>query len=134
MAPVTDAHVNTDLPLVPRGVRGMVLFQRFTGARPGEAVTLRMADIDSTTDVWTYTPTAHKNTWREKAHTVAIGPRGRQLLEEYKPADPDAPVFPTAGGTAYTVSGYRQAVERACDRVFPPPAPLAQRDGETVAA
>ncbi len=133
VAPVALAAIETVLPLVPRGVRGLIQFQRFTGARPGEAVALRMRDIDTTGDTWTYRPTAHKNTWRGKARTIAIGPRGQQLLEEYKPADPNAPVFPTAENTAYTVSGYRQAVERACDRMFPPPAPLAQREDETAA-
>lgn len=115
-------------------MRGLVLFQRLTGARPGEAVALCMKDIDTTGDVWTYSPAAHKNTWRGKGRTIAIGPRGRQLLEQFKPADPDAPVFPTADGTAYTVSGYRQAVKRACDRVFHPPAPPVQQEDETVAA
>jgi len=36
-------------------------------------------------------------------------------------------------GTHYTVDSYRRAVERACDKAFPPPAPLARREGETVA-
>ena len=134
VAPVTDEQVDIVLPLVPRGVRGLIQFQRFTGARPGEAVALRMKDIDTSGETWTYKPTAHKNAWRGKCRTIAIGPRGKQLLEEYKPTNPNEPVFPTAEGTAYTVSGYRQAVERACDRAFPPPAPLAQREDETVAA
>jgi integrase len=134
VAPVTDADVEVALPLVPRGVRGLILFQRFTGARPGEAVALRMRDIDTTGDTWTYRPAAHKNTWRGKGRTIAIGPRGQRLLEEHAPADPNAPMFPTSDGTAYTVSGYRQAVERACDRAFPPPAPLAQREEETATA
>ena len=133
VAPVALASIETVLPLVPRGVRGLVLFQRFTGARPGEAVALRMRDIDTTGDTWTYRPTAHKNTWRGKARTISIGPRCQQLLEEFRPADPNAPVFPTAENKAYTVSGYRQAGERACDRAFPPPAPLAQRADETAA-
>ncbi len=133
VAPVALASIESVLPLVPRGVCGLILFQRYTGARPGEAVSLRMKDIDTSGTAWTYRPTAHKNTWRGKSRTIAIGPRGKQLLEEYKPADPNAPVFPTAENTAYTVSGYRQAVERACDRVFPPPAPLAQREDETAA-
>ena len=33
-------------------------------------------------DVWTYRPAAHKNAWRGKGRTVAIGPRGRALLAE----------------------------------------------------
>ncbi|QJW98538.1 tyrosine-type recombinase/integrase [Frigoriglobus tundricola] len=133
VAPVTDAQVDVILPLVPRGVRGLILFQRYTGARPGEAVALRMKDIDTSGAVWTYSPTAHKNAWRGKRRTIAIGPRGRQLLEEFKPSDPNAPVFPTTDNTAYTVSGYRQAIERACDRAFPPPTPLSQGEDETAA-
>jgi integrase len=133
VTPVTDAHVDAVAPLVSRGVRGLIQFQRLTGARPGEACSLCMKHIDTTGTAWAYNPTSHKNKWRGKSRTIAIGPRGKQLLVEYQPTDPDKPVFPTAEGTAYTVSGYRQAVERACDRAFPPPAPLAQREDETVA-
>jgi integrase len=131
VVPVADAAVDAVLPLVPRGVRGLIQFQRYTGARPGEAVALRTRDIDTSGDPWVYRPAAHKNAWRGKARAIAVGPRCRRLLDEYRPADPDAPVFPTADGTGYTVSGYRQAVERACDRAFPPPAPLAHREDET---
>ena len=53
VAPVTNAHVDVVVPLVPRGVRGLILFQRFTGARPGEAVVLRMRDIDTSGPTWT---------------------------------------------------------------------------------
>ena len=59
-----------------------------------------MKDIDTSGAVWTYTPTTHKNAWRGKRRTIAIGPRGKQLLEEFRPADPNAPVFPTAENTA----------------------------------
>lgn len=116
VTPVSDADVRAVLALVPHGVRGLILFQRYTGARPGEAVALRRKEVDTSGPTWSYTPSAHKNAWRGKGRTIDIGPRGRQLLEEFAPADPTAPVFPTAGGTAYTVSGYRQAVERACVR------------------
>ena len=37
-------------------------------------------------------------------------------------------------GDVYTVTAYRRAIERACDRAFPPPAPLAQGQDETRAA
>lgn len=36
-------------------------------------------------------------------------------------------------GERYTSESYANAVSRACERAFPPPAPLARRDGETVA-
>jgi integrase len=133
ITPVSDADVNAVLGLVPHGVRGLILFQRHTGARPGEAVSLTRSQIDMTGAVWTYKPTAHKTAWRGKRRTIPLGPRCRVLLNEYLTENPNAPVFPTADGTAYTVSGYRQAVERACDRAFPVPEPLGQRDDETVA-
>jgi site-specific recombinase XerD len=34
-------------------------------------------------------------------------------------------------GERYRVAAYRLAIYRACDRAFPPPAPLAKREGET---
>ena len=34
-------------------------------------------------------------------------------------------------GNRYDVAAYRRAIARACDRAFPPPAPLAKREGET---
>jgi integrase len=36
-------------------------------------------------------------------------------------------------GTFYTVAAYRRAIARACDRAFPPPAPLARLEDETLA-
>ncbi len=35
-------------------------------------------------------------------------------------------------GQHYSTDSYRRAIEYACDRAFPPPAPLARKDGETV--
>jgi integrase len=37
-------------------------------------------------------------------------------------------------GDAYTVAAYRRAIAYACDRAFPPPAPLARLPKETLAA
>ena len=116
VAPVADTSIDLVLPLVPRGVRGLILFQRFTGCRPGEAVILRMTNIDTSTTTWCYTPTAHKNVWRGKGRAIAIGPRGKKLLEEYMTADPNAPVFATADGGSYTSCSYRRAVTRACTK------------------
>ncbi|RMH27337.1 MAG: hypothetical protein D6693_05505 [Planctomycetota bacterium] len=35
-------------------------------------------------------------------------------------------------GAQYTVDSYRRGIDRACDKAFPPPAPLARRDDETI--
>ncbi len=114
VAPVADANIDLVLPLVPRGVRGLILFQRFTGCRPGEAVILCVTNIDTSSTTWCYTPPAHKGAWRGKGRTIAIGPRGKKLVEECAPTDPKEPVFRTADGTAYTSCRYRRAVTRAC--------------------
>lgn len=39
-----------------------------------------------------------------------------------------------SAGKHYTTHAYRRAIARGCDHAFPPPEPLAQRDGETVRA
>ena len=36
-----------------------------------------------------------------------------------------------SAGDRYTTDSYRRAIARACDQAFPPPAPLAKREGET---
>jgi integrase len=36
-------------------------------------------------------------------------------------------------GSQYTVDSCRRAIERACDKAFPPPPPLAKKDDETIA-
>ena len=41
------------------------------------------------------------------------------------------PKRPPAG--VYDVNSYGHAIDRACDKAFPPPTPLAQKEGETVA-
>ena len=58
--PVEDAVVEAILPYLPDIVADMVRVQRLTGARPGEACSLRPADIDRTEAVWKWKPPHHK--------------------------------------------------------------------------
>ena len=44
VVPVDDAVVDATLPYLNRHVRGLVEFQRLTGCRPGEAMSVRRAD------------------------------------------------------------------------------------------
>ena len=55
-----DAVVEATLPYLPDIVADMVRVQRLTGARPGEACSLRPADIDRTEAVWKWKPPHHK--------------------------------------------------------------------------
>lgn len=172
--PVDDATVEAVLPYLNRHVRGLVEFQRLTGCRPGEACSIRRADIDMSGDVWVYEPKQHKGTWRDKSRPIPIGPKAQALLRDF--FTPDAhdylfspqraveevraaraarrktPLYPShqrhnkarqakrkgmvhirPPAERYNRGSYETAVDRACDAAFPPPAPLAQREGESKA-
>jgi integrase len=54
--PVSDEDVRKTLPYLPQIVADMVVFQRLTGCRPGEVCIVRPCDLDTSGDVWVYTP------------------------------------------------------------------------------
>jgi integrase len=83
VAPVDDAVVDATLPHLNRHVRGLVEFQRLTGCRPGEACWVQPGDLDTSGSVWLYKPAYHKTAWKGKLRTVAIGPKGQELLKEF---------------------------------------------------
>ena len=66
----------------------MIELQLVTGMRPGEACRIRPCDIDTTGEVWVYRPRRHKGEHRGKLRAIAIGPKGRAVLERFAPADP----------------------------------------------
>ena len=70
--PAADADVDATTPFLNRHVRGLVLFQRFTGCRPGEACAVRRCDLDTSGAVWLYKPPHHKTRHRGRAE-----PEGR---------------------------------------------------------
>jgi integrase len=81
--PVAETIVAATLPHLPRHVAGLVRFMLLTGARPAEASRLRMADIDTSREVWVYSPGQHKNAWRGHARHIGIGAEARKLLAEF---------------------------------------------------
>ena len=67
-----------------------------TGARPGELLALRAADleIDERSDIWTYCPQAHKNAYRERERVIYFGPRAQRILQPFLADRPTtAPLF-----------------------------------------
>ncbi|MBM4005356.1 MAG: site-specific integrase [Planctomycetes bacterium] len=81
--PVADDVVDRTLPYLPSVVRDMVQLQRLTGARPGEIIQMRPADIDRTGPVWRFTPQEHKTEHHERKRIVCIGPRAQMILKPY---------------------------------------------------
>jgi integrase len=113
VGPVDDAAVLATLPLLNRHVRGLVEFQRLTGCRPGEACTVRRRDIETGGAVWLYRPVQHKNQWRGKPRTIAIGPRAQELLLEFFTPSLDDYLFSPARAVA------ELRAERAAKRKTP---------------
>jgi integrase len=125
VTPVPEADLAATLPLLPPVLRTVAEFQLLTGARPAEALSLRWADVDADgakvghPGVWLYRVRdgVNKTEHHGRSRTVLIGPRAQELIRPLLTADPAAPVFrkPRRPGGPYTVGGYRQAVESACE-------------------
>jgi integrase len=63
----------------------MVLFQLYTGARPGVTCSARVGEIQKDVvvngaTVWVYRPKIHKTTWMGHSSEIAIGPRAQEVL------------------------------------------------------
>ncbi len=95
-APITtvdDADIAAIEPHVSRQVWALIQFQRLTGARPGEAVRLRGADIDMSGPVWEFRLTEHKTAYRGMSRVVCIGPKAQEIIRPFLRADPNAYMF-----------------------------------------
>ena len=94
---VNAATVAKTMPFLNRHLRAMVELQSLTGMRPGEVCRMKLAEIDRTTDLWTYRPSKHKSKHRGKSRVIMIGPRGRAVIEEFisggSVVDPSGPLF-----------------------------------------
>ena len=96
--PVPDDVVEAIRPHVARQVWAMVELQRLTGMRPGEVVIMRTCDLDTSGEVWVYTPAAAQDgAPRPGADDLPRppGPGGPQALA---PAGPDGVPVQPAGG------------------------------------
>jgi integrase len=80
---VPDAVVDKTLPYLSSVVVGMVQFQRSTGCRPGEVVSMKVQEIDRGSDVWIYSPPRHKNAFRGHKRKIFIGPAGQKILAPF---------------------------------------------------
>jgi integrase len=93
VAPVADEQIDAVLPLVSRQVRAIIELQRLTGARAGEIVALRPAELDRWGEVWTYRPSQHKGAHRGLAREIFIGSKGRAVLNPFLIRPAEMPCF-----------------------------------------
>jgi hypothetical protein len=152
--PVDMALVEQTLPHCSPTVRVMVRAHYHMGCRSQDLVMMRPCDIDRNADhsgkgFWLYTSPVKKTKHRDKKGTRQTR-EAQRLVYWIKPAlqelllplivkaggwDSDRWVFSTGGIRGvrsdsrgrYTTSSYRLHIVRACDRLFPAPAPLGRR-------
>jgi integrase len=98
--PVPEAWVYAIEDHVSRQVWGMIQLQMFSGMRPGEACRMRGCDIDTTGDVWTYTPERHKTQHHGHKRVIHLGPQSRAVVEEFLKPDTQAYLFSPADAEA----------------------------------
>lgn len=115
--PAPEADIDAVREILPPVLQAAIDLQLRTAARPGELLQLRERDLDRSGEIWTAKP-RHKNEWRGKGRTLYFGPRAKAIIEARFTGDPDAYLFAVRpSGGPYTTQSYRQAIQRACDKL-----------------
>ncbi len=98
VGPVTQEAVDAVKPFVSRQVAALIDLQLLTGARPGELLALRAAELDTSDgEVWCYRPRDHKNEHRGIERVIRFGPKARAVLAPFLADRPlDAYLFSPA--------------------------------------
>jgi integrase len=104
------------------GPAAVVRLQILTGARCGELLVMKAADVDRSGPVWTFVPSRHKGSHRGKHRAIYFGRDAQDVLAEYLIKAGDGYVFsPQRTASArYTTNAIRLAILRACDRAGVP--------------
>jgi integrase len=91
--PVAQAFVEAVRPHVSRQVWAMVELQLLTSARPGEIVSMRVGEINTSGRIWEYVPSSHKAQHHGKTRLIPLGPKAQAVLQEFLRPDLRAYVF-----------------------------------------
>jgi integrase len=83
--PVPIEVVKVTKPYLSRQVRALVDLQLLTGARGGELLLLRPADLDMTGDegMWTIRPSEHKTAHHGHERTIFFGPKAQAVIRPF---------------------------------------------------
>jgi integrase len=98
LARLTEALAKAD-----RDVADVIRLLLMTGARRGEVLAMKWADLDLTAGTWSKPPSSVK---QDKRHTVPLSAPARQVLAARPRADEF--VFPGAGQSGHAVNVWRQ--------------------------
>jgi integrase len=83
VAPVAPDMIEVTRNHVSRQVQALIDLQLLTGARPGESVVLRRADIDTSAEPWKYKPLQHKTAHHDQERIVRFGPKAHGILSGF---------------------------------------------------
>ncbi len=97
---VAEAHVRAILSYVSPPIKALIELQLLTGARPGEVLTIRGRDLDTTGNLWVYRPATHKTSHHGHAREIYLGPRARAIIEPLLTLDPSEYLFSPAKAEA----------------------------------
>jgi len=90
---VARENVYAVLPFVSPQVAALIQVQYLCGMRPGEVTRMRRCELDTSGDIWLYTPDEHKNAWRGHVLVKAIPRAAQDVLSPFLPAKVDAYLF-----------------------------------------
>jgi integrase len=121
---VPDAFVDAIRPYVSRQIWAMIQLQRLSGMRPGEVVSLRTIDVETSGRVWTYRPEYHKTQHHGRSRVIHLGPQAQDVLRSFFRAELTAPIFSPAEATAERLAEMRS---RRKTRVQPSQVSRAKR-------
>lgn len=91
--PVPQAFVDATIAAAGPIIADMIRLQLLTGIRPGELVTMRGIDLDTTGPIWEYTPEKHKTQHHGHSRVIAIGPQAQAIIRRHLKADVQAALF-----------------------------------------
>lgn len=81
--PASEGMIEAVKPLLSRQVRAMLELQLFTGARPGEIVAIRTADVDTTRPIWQICPQDHKTAHHGIDRVILLGPQAQKTISPF---------------------------------------------------
>lgn len=114
--PVSQEIIEKTLETIRAPLDDMIRIQLLTAMRPNEICKLTFSQIDTTKKVWIYSPTMHKNTWRNLVRNILIGPEAQKLLAKYRFMPPDEPIFYTSKNVPFGSLVYGRAILEHCKR------------------
>lgn len=117
--PVDNATIETTIKYLPNPViADMIRFQRLTGCRPGELMSIRPRDIDREYQIgiWLYYPESHKMEHKDRHRVIVIGPQAQSVLSKYLLREEDEHCFLRRNRQPFERWHYAQRIKYACKK------------------